>query len=279
MCSQESIAWPDWQTRPVREPVVITDPADSRVDAYRALRARESAEVMWAEGPTVVERLLATSLGVRSLLLTPAAHARLLDRCGALLAAKGADIWVAEQAVVNAIVDFDLHRGAIAVAERPTFGTLDTVISGARRLVVLEGVNDHENIGAIARTARALGADGMLLDPTCTDPFYRRSVRVSMGEVLHLPIARAPMDAIAAALDAAGVAVWALTPRADAADITSLAPPARLALLLGAEGPGLSAEALARHTPVRIPIRDEVDSLNVGHAVAAALAVVATSAL
>lgn len=263
----------------MREPVVITDPADSRVDAYRALRARESAEVMWAEGPTVVERLLATSLGVRSLLLTPAAHARLLDRCGALLAAKGADIWVAEQAVVNAIVDFDLHRGAIAVAERPTFGTLDTVISGARRLVVLEGVNDHENIGAIARTARALGADGMLLDPTCTDPFYRRSVRVSMGEVLHLPIARAPMDAIAAALDAAGVAVWALTPRADAADITSLAPPARLALLLGAEGPGLSAEALARHSPVRIPIRDEVDSLNVGHAVAAALAVVATSAL
>jgi len=279
VCSQESIAWPDWQTRPVREPVVITDPADSRVDAYRALRARESAEVMWAEGPTVVERLLATSLGVRSLLLTPAAHARLLDRCGALLAAKGADIWVAEQAVVNAIVDFDLHRGAIAVAERPTFGTLDTVISGARRLVVLEGVNDHENIGAIARTARALGADGMLLDPTCTDPFYRRSVRVSMGEVLHLPIARAPMDAIAAALDAAGVAVWALTPRADAADITSLAPPARLALLLGAEGPGLSAEALARHSPVRIPIRDEVDSLNVGHAVAAALAVVTTSAL
>ena len=279
MCSQESIGWPDWQTRPVREPVVITDPADPRVDAYRALRARESAEVMWAEGPTVVERLLATSLGVRSLLLTPAAHARLLDRCGALLAAKGADIWVAEQAMVNAIVGFDLHRGAIAVAERPAFGTIDTVISGARRLVVLEGVNDHENIGAIARTARALGADGMLLDPTCTDPFYRRSVRVSMGEVLHLPIARAPMDAIAAALDAAGVAVWALTPRADAADITSLAPPARLALLLGAEGPGLSAEALARHTPVRIPIRDEVDSLNVGHAVAAALAVVATSAL
>ena len=279
MCSQESIGWSDWQTRPVREPVVITDPADPRVDAYRALRARESAEVMWAEGPTVVERQLATSLGVRSLLLTPAAHARLLDRCGALLAAKGADIWVAEQAVVNAIVGFDLHRGAIAVAERPTFGTLDTVISGARRLVVLEGVNDHENIGAIARTARALGADGMLLDPTCTDPFYRRSVRVSMGEVLHLPIARAPMDAVAAALDAAGVAVWALTPRADAADITTLAPPARLALLLGAEGPGLSAEALARHTPVRIPIRDEVDSLNVGHAVAAALAVVATSAL
>jgi tRNA G18 (ribose-2'-O)-methylase SpoU len=273
------MGWPDWQTRPVREPVVITDPADTRVDAYRALRARESAEVMWAEGPTVVERLLATSLGVRSLLLTPAAHARLLDRCGALLAAKGADIWVAEQAVVNAIVDFDLHRGAIAVAERPTFGTLDTVISGARRLVVLEGVNDHENIGAIARTARALGADGMLLDPTCTDPFYRRSVRVSMGEVLHLPIARAPMDDIAAALAAAGVAVWALTPRADAADITTLAPPARLALLLGAEGPGLSAEALARHTPVRIPIRTEVDSLNVGHAVAAALAVVATSAL
>jgi tRNA G18 (ribose-2'-O)-methylase SpoU len=261
----------------VREPVVITDPTDPQVDAYRALRARESSEVMWAEGPTVVERLLATHLGVRSLLLTPAAHARLLDRCGALLGAKSAEIWVAEQAVVNAIVGFDLHRGAIAVADRPTVDTLDVVISGARRLVVLEGVNDHENLGAIARTARALGADGLLLDPTCTDPYYRRSVRVSMGEVLHLPIARAPMDDIASALDTAGVAVWALTPRADATAITTLTPPARLALLLGAEGPGLSAEALARHTPVRIPIRSEVDSLNVGHALAAALAVVATS--
>jgi len=145
----------DWQTRPVREPVVITDPADTRVDAYRTLRARESSEGMWAEGPTVVERLLATPLPVRSLLLTPAAHARLVERCGSLLAAKGADIWVAEQAAVNAIVGFDLHRGAIAVAERPSFGTLDTVIDGARRLVVLEGVNDHENLGAIARTARA----------------------------------------------------------------------------------------------------------------------------
>ena len=267
-----------WQTRPVREAAVIADPTDPRVDAYRTMRARESTEVMWAEGPTVVERLLATPLAVRSLLLTPAAHARLLDRCGPLLAAKGADIWVAEQSVVNAIVGFDLHRGALAVAERPTFGTLDTVIAGARRLMVLEGVNDHENIGAIARSARALGADGMLLDPTCTDPFYRRSVRVSMGEVLHLPIARAPLDDIATALDAADVAVWALTPRADAADITALVPPARLALLLGAEGPGLSDAALARHTAVRIPIRAEVDSLNVGHAVAAALAVVATSA-
>jgi tRNA G18 (ribose-2'-O)-methylase SpoU len=267
-----------WQTRRVREPVVITDPADPRVDAYRTLRARESSEVMWAEGPTVVERLLATPLRVRSLLLTPAAHTRLVERCGTLLAAKGADIWIAEQTVVNAIVGFDLHRGAIAVADRPTFATLDAVTSGARRIVVLEGVNDHENLGAIARTARALGADGLLLDPTCTDPYYRRSVRVSMGEVLHLPIARAPMADIADALADAGVAVWALTPRADAADITALTPPPRLALLLGAEGPGLSAEALARHTPVRIPIRPEVDSLNVGHALAAALAVVATSA-
>ena len=277
MCSQELICSSGWQTRSVREPDVISDPADPRVDAYRTLRARESNEVMWAEGPTVVERLLATPLRVRSLLLTPAAHARLVDRCGALLAAKRAEIWVAEQAVVNAIVGFDLHRGAIAVADRPTVGTLDAVINGARRLVVLEGVNDHENLGAIARTARALGADGLLLDPTCTDPYYRRSVRVSMGEVLHLPIARAPLGDIADALTAAGYGVWALTPRADAAAITALTPPARLALLLGAEGPGLSAEALARHTPVRIPIRSEVDSLNVGHALAAALAVVATS--
>ena len=142
---------------------------------------------------------------------------------------------------------------------------------------MLEGINDAENLGAIARSARALGADALLLDPTCADPYYRRSVRVSMGEMLHLPIARARVDELFAALDARGFHTWALTPRASAVDIGTLTPTDRLAIIAGAEGPGLSGAVLERHRNVRIPVRRDVDSLNVGHTVAAALAVVQSS--
>jgi tRNA G18 (ribose-2'-O)-methylase SpoU len=138
---------------------------------------------------------------------------------------------------------------------------------------MLEGINDHENLGAIARTARGLGANALVLDPTCADPFYRRSVRVSMGELLHLPIVRCARWAETfAEVAAAGFETWALTPSPNATDILTLTPPDRWALVVGAEGPGLSSETLARCINVRIPMRHGVDSLNVGHAVAAALA-------
>lgn len=306
---------------------MITDPADPRVDAFRALRARESSEVMWAEGPTVVTRLLASPWPTRAVLVSPAAHARLHaelarhptpdqpepdqptpdqttpdqpepdqptpDQTTQAADQPAADqpepdqprperqppgppaVFVADQAVINAIVGFDLHRGAIAVADRARFAPLADMIRAARVLVVLEGVNDPENLGAIARSARALGADGLVLDPTCADPFYRRSVRVSMGEILHLPVARAPLDQVCVDLAAAGFAVWALTPRSSATPIGELAGrrPDRVALVFGAEGPGLSAGLLERLVNVRIPIHHDVDSLNVGHAVAATLAV------
>jgi tRNA G18 (ribose-2'-O)-methylase SpoU len=214
---------------------------------------------------------------VRSLLLTPPALTRLAERCDL----RAHTVFVADQRTVNAVVGFDLHRGAIAVAERPAPRSLAEVVAGARRLVVLEGINDAENLGAIARSARGLGADGLVLDPTCADPYYRRAVRVSMGEVLHLPIARAPLAAVFEALDAGGFHTWALTPRRDATPIGRLVAggvPERLALVFGAEGPGLSDTVLATRTNVRIPQRADVDSLNVGHATAAALAIVASSA-
>jgi tRNA G18 (ribose-2'-O)-methylase SpoU len=264
-----------WQTRRVPETISAAD--DPRVDEYRALRARESRELLWAEGPTVVERLLRTELRVRSLLATPAAHHRL----SSTVDLGGLTVFVAEQSEVNAIVGFDLHRGVIAVAERPSLADVDVVIPTSRRLLVLEGLNDPENLGAIARSARALGVDGLLLDPTCADPYYRRSVRVSMGEILHLPIARAPLPDLLDALERAGFHSWALTPRRGATPIGELVAagvPERLALVLGAEGPGLSHDALSRLRNVRIPQRDDVDSLNVGHATAAALAIVASSA-
>ncbi len=254
----------------------IDDAGDQRLDPYRALRARESTEVLWAEGPTVVERLLGSGLTVRSLLLTPPAQARLAACCDL----DAYTVFVADQRTVNEVVGFDLHRGAIAIADRPTLRLLADVIEGAHRLVVLEGVNDAENLGAIARSARGLGADGLVLDPTCADPFYRRTVRVSMGEVLHLPIARAPLADVFAELDGAGFHTWALTPRRDATPIGRLVAtgvPDRLAIVLGAEGPGLSDAVLGTRTNVRIPQRDDVDSLNVGHATAAALAIVASS--
>jgi tRNA G18 (ribose-2'-O)-methylase SpoU len=255
---------------------------DARLDPFRSLRGRESREVLWAEGPTVVERLLRTELTTHALLLTPAAHARLADELDAHAARCRADgrttptVLVAPQATVNAVVGFDLHRGAIAVAQRPSPVEVAHLAAGTGPVVVLEGVNDAENLGAVIRTSRALGATGLLLDPTCADPWYRRSVRVSMGEALHLPIARAPLDAALDELRAAGFDTWALTPAGGAALIHRLAPPARLVLVAGAEGPGLTADTLARHRNVRIPMHHEVDSLNVAHAIAAALAIVQT---
>jgi tRNA G18 (ribose-2'-O)-methylase SpoU len=259
----------------------ISDAADQRLDAYRSLRGRESGDVLWAEGPTVVERLLASSLHVRSVLVSPAAHRRLDALVNGTSVAFGVELFVAEQHVINDVVGFDLHRGAIAIAERPELPALADVIRSlgrTARAVVLEGINDAENIGAIVRSARALGADALVLDPTCADPFYRRAVRVSMGEVFHLPIVRAPLDEVFARLHDAGFEVWALTPRPDATDIGSLTAPARLALVVGAEGPGLTDAVLRGQRNVRIPLRADVDSLNVGHAVAAGLAIVQSSA-
>lgn len=254
--------------------IEITDPDDPRLDDFRALRNRERTDALYAEGPTVVERLCTSGIPIRSMLLTPPAFERLGDLIRHATDAT-TTVYVVDRTVLRHVVGFDLHRGAIALADRPPFVPLGDVIAHARRLVLLEGINDHENLGAIARSARALGADALVLDPTCADPWYRRSVRVSMGELLHLPVVRstdwtATLDEIAAA----GIEVWALTPDPTAADLSSLVAPERLAIVAGAEGPGLSPRTLTAWTNVRIPMHGGVDSINVGHAVAATLAVV-----
>ena len=143
---------------------------------------------------------------------------------------------------------------------------------------MLEALNDDENVGAIARAARAFDIDGMVLSPTCTDPYHRRTVRVSMGEILHMRVARAAPDEWPSALDtlhAHGFESWAMTPAADAVDLWEADVPERLAIMLGAEGPGLTQAALDAATArVRIPISGVVDSLNVGHAAAITFSVV-----
>jgi tRNA G18 (ribose-2'-O)-methylase SpoU len=203
--------------------------------------------------------------------VTPQALAR-LDLDGI-----DAPVYVASREVLAATVGFDLHRGAVAVAERRPLPTIAHAVESASRIAVLEGLNDPENLGAIARSARAFGIGALVLDPTCIDPYYRRTIRVSMGEVLFLPVARAvawPDDL--GVLGSLGFETWALTPDPDAESIWSLDVPARVAVVLGAEGPGLSRRARAAASrQVRIPIATGVDSLNVGHAAAVAFAVLA----
>ncbi len=163
-----------------------------------------------------------------------------------------------------------MHRGVLAAADRPRPPSLEDVLGDTRRIAVLEGVNDHENMGAILRSAAALGIDAAVLDPTCCDPWYRRSVRVSMGGAFALPLC--PVDDWPGALDAIrrhGFALLATTPSPSAVDLAEVAFPDRCAILLGAEGAGLSRAALtAADIHVRIPMSAGLDSLNVAHAAA-----------
>jgi tRNA G18 (ribose-2'-O)-methylase SpoU len=245
---------------------VITDPADPRLDDYRRLNdpaARVAFErehgVFVVEGALAIEQLLRSAYEVRSVLLTPAMAERL----------RVPHALVVEREVLRAVAGFDVHRGALAVATRPPARDPAEVLDEARVVLALERVNDHENAGVLFRVARALGADAVLLDAETCDPLYRRAFRVSLGHVLHVPFARTP-DPVAL-LREHGFVTYALTPAGDVR--VEDAPGAeRVALLVGAEGPGLKAETLARADHrVRIPMREGVDSLNVATAAAIAL--------
>jgi tRNA G18 (ribose-2'-O)-methylase SpoU len=262
----------------------IDDLHDERLADYRDLkdaaerRRIEGDELFIAEGPVAIERLLASDHRVRSILVSPQKYDRMAD----LLERGPAPVFVIDAALLRQLVGFDLHRGAIAAAERRPHPTLDGLLSSCRRIAVLEGLNDPENLGAIARSARALGIEGLVLDPTCIDPYTRRTVRVSMGEILFLPSARLTADAWPGALDriaGAGFESWAMTPSREATAIWDLEPPERLAIVLGSEGPGLSARTRRSATrQVRLPIRADVDSLNVAAAAAVAFAVIGREA-
>jgi tRNA G18 (ribose-2'-O)-methylase SpoU len=259
----------------------IDDPSDPRLSDYRELRdaaARRRIEgdrFFIAEGPVAIARLLASAHRVRSVLVSEQKRARMT----ALLDVLDAPVYVVDTSLLHDIVGFDLHRGAIAAADRLPHPSLDGLAGRSRRLAVLEGLNDPENLGAIARSARALGVDGLVLDPTCIDPYTRRTVRVSMGEILHLPSCRVdptewPHTALAR-LHEHGYETWAMTPADDAVDIWDLPVPDRVAIVLGAEGPGLDRRTMsATSRRVRLPVRPDVDSLNVGAAAAVAFAIV-----
>jgi tRNA G18 (ribose-2'-O)-methylase SpoU len=247
---------------------VIGGPADPRLADYRDLRdpaARVAYErehgVFVVEGLVAIANLLTSQYAVRSLLVTPAAAERLPPT--------SAPVHVAEREVIAAVTGFDVHRGALAVAERPPPRDADDVLRDARTVVSLERLNDFENVGAVFRNARALGADAVLLDDETCDPLYRRAVRVSLGHVLHVPYARSddPLEA----LRRTGFTTYALTPRGDT-DLAEVRRNDRAAILLGAEGPGLAQATIDRADHrVRIAMRGGVDSLNVATAAAIAL--------
>jgi len=240
-----------------------------------------------AEGTKVITRAIAAGYPVRSLLL---GRGRLADLPalgeaassapgGATESAPGsAPVYVVPDEVAERLTGYRVHRGALAsLGRRPLPGVRD-VISGARRIVVLEDLVDHGNVGAIFRCAAALGVDAVVLSPRCADPLYRRSVKVSMGAVFTIPYARMAgwYDGLAD-LTAAGFRLLALTPDEGATPIAAaLRAPGPVALLLGTEGDGLSARWLHEaDEAVRIPMNPAaraagVDSLNVVAAAAIA---------
>jgi tRNA G18 (ribose-2'-O)-methylase SpoU len=269
------------------------------MDDYRALndpatrrRVERRGDYFVVEGLLALEVLLASPYPVRSVLATE----RRADRVAALVAGR-APLLVRPEGEVAAVAGFDVHRGVLASAARLPLPEPGAVTADARLVLVVEGVGDHENVGALFRNAAAFGVDGVLLDPTTADPLYRRSVRVSLGNVLRVPWTRMPSwpHGVAALGDGRGddrFIVLALTPAAGAepiadvvadlraagagaarrrGDLDAAAGP-RVAVLVGAEGPGLTPAALAvAGRRVRIPVAPGVDSLNVATAAALAL--------
>jgi tRNA G18 (ribose-2'-O)-methylase SpoU len=272
-------------------PVVrIVDPADDRLADYVgltdvALRTRqEPARALYmAESSSVIRRAVEAGHQPRSLLMEEKWLADLDDVLAQVGAGAHGDIpvFLGSPDVLREITGFTMHRGALAAMHRPALLGVPELLADVAtrrrvtRVVVLEDIVDHTNVGAIFRSVAALGADAVLVTPRCADPLYRRSVRVSMGTVFQVPwtrLASWPGDLGLLHEHGFHVAALALTPQAVSLDVLAADPPDRLALVLGTEGDGITARTLAavdRH--VRIPMSGGVDSLNVAAASAVAL--------
>ena len=257
-------------------PVEVTDPADLRLADFRDLTDADVRPdrrgVVIAEGAAVVERLLTSRYQPRAVF---GEASRLDALANTLTDFPDLPVYSADRWLLSDVVGFRLTRGVLASANRAPAPSVADVLAGATRVAVLESLNDFENLGSLFRNSAAFGVDAVLLDGRCADPLYRRSVRVSMGHVLHVPFAVLPdpwPDALET-LRESGFTLLALTPRAGAMPLPEVGPPERWAILLGAEGPGLTAAARSTADAcVRIPMAPGVDSLNVATAAAVAFA-------
>ncbi|MGW0159512.1 TrmH family RNA methyltransferase [Mycobacterium sp. NPDC003323] len=256
----------------------IADAADPRLDDFRDLNSVDRRPdlpsgkgLVIAEGVLVVQRMIASRFRPRAMLGTD----RRLAELGADLDRVDVPFYRASAEVMADAIGFHLNRGVLAAARRPAELTVSEVVDGARTVAVLEGVNDHENLGSIFRNAAGLGVDAVIFGTGCADPLYRRAVRVSMGHALLVPYAWAPSwPADLETLRDNGFTVLAMTPNPAAPTLASaMADLAgqKVAMMVGAEGPGLKEHTMrAADVRVRIPMSRGTDSLNV--ATAAALA-------
>jgi tRNA G18 (ribose-2'-O)-methylase SpoU len=252
----------------VADLIFIDDPKDPRVAAYRDIKERDLVGrqgLFIAEGETVLRAFVRDAPErVQSLLI----DGKRIDKLGEVMAGlpPGVPVYVAGQAVLDAIAGFHLHRGVLAVGAKPSPPTADALLAkaGERAVVlVLMGIANHDNLGGIFRNAAAFGVDGVILEGDCCDPFYRKAIRVSIGATLSVPSAwLAPGEDVVALLERHGFQGLALSPAAGET-LARLDPPARSAVLLGAEGPGLSQAVMDRVRTVGVPMAGGFDSLNV----------------
>ncbi|HSE07363.1 MAG TPA: RNA methyltransferase [Nocardioidaceae bacterium] len=258
------------------ELIEVSDPGDSRLSDYRDLRdveLRKHLEVehglFLAEGEKVVRRAVEAGFAARSFLMAP----RWLDGLADVLDRSDAPCFVVSEDLAEEVTGFHVHRGALASLERAPLPSVAEVLDDARTVVVLEDVVDHTNVGAIFRSAAALGVDAIVLSPRCADPLYRRSIKVAMGAVFSVPYARMESwyDGVAE-LSKVGFTTVALTPAADAVEIEDAVRGLdKVALLMGSEGPGLSRRWMeTADRRAVIPMAAGIDSLNVAAATAVA---------
>ncbi|MDI6626994.1 MAG: RNA methyltransferase [Rhodococcus sp. (in: high G+C Gram-positive bacteria)] len=251
----------------------VDDPSDPRLDDFRDLNSSdrrpdlpEGKGLVIAEGVLVAQRLLTSRFPMISLLGVD----RRLDALREDLADSDVPFYRTSAEVMAEVVGFHLNRGVLAAANRPPALDLDEVLADAKTVAILEGVNDHENLGSMFRNAAGLGVDAVLFGAACADPLYRRSVRVSMGHVLRVPFAKVPewprgLDRVRAH----GFQLISLTPNPTAVSLAAAMTGEKVALLLGAEGPGLTEHAMrATDIRARIPMAPGTDSLNVATAAA-----------
>lgn len=255
---------------PRQEPVLIaiSDPDDPRIEAYRAVKERDllgRQHRFIAEGEVVLRVLLRQSrFEIESLLLGEGRVEGLNDALHSL--PSEVPVYIANRQVMDAIVGFPIHRGILAIAKRPVMPPVEALLAGLPEkalVVMMVGLANHDNVGGIFRNAAAFGADAVLLDQETCDPLYRKAIRVSVGGALVVPFTRAPSaDVLVQALEGASFEVIALSPSGKEV-LSEVQPARRTALLLGAEGPGLPPDLMARTRTVSIPMSGGFDSLNV----------------
>ena len=257
--------------------LLISDPTDPRLSDFRNVPDPELLRergIFVAEGRLVVRRLLTeSSYATRSVIVTEPAHAALAD---VLDARADLPVYVVSPAVMKEVSGFNIHRGCLAIGERPRPLPWQQAVAGARTVVLLEQVANADNVGGIFRNAAAFGVEAVILDEASTDPLYRKAIRTSMGAALVVPFTRVgSLPEMLSELGRHGFATVALTPAPSATPLASVASDARgksVVLVLGHEGEGLSEETLrACEFQARIPISSAVDSLNVASAAAIGL--------